>query len=100
MVKLAPAYDLLSTRLLISEKDDPEEMALTINGRKRKLEKGDFLGLAENLGLMDKQVTNVFKRFSKALPKVHTAIGNGFLQGDKTREYQQLLKGRAERLRL
>jgi serine/threonine-protein kinase HipA len=100
MVKFAPAYDLVATRLLITEKDDPEEMALTINGRKRKLDKGDFLSLADNLGLNDKQVANVFKRFSSALPEVRAAIGNGFLPANKAEEYQQLLDDRGGRLRL
>jgi len=100
MVKFAPAYDLLATRLLIPEKGDPEEMALTINGRKRKLDKGDFLSLANNLGLNDKQVANVFKRVSRALPEVRAAIGNGFLPENKAKEYKQLLDERGGRLRL
>jgi len=33
-VSLSPAYDFLNTRLVISEKDDPEESALSINGKK------------------------------------------------------------------
>jgi len=37
MTTFAPAYDLLSTRLVLSELQDPEEMALTLNARKRKL---------------------------------------------------------------
>jgi len=100
MVKLAPAYDLLATRLLIPEKDDPEEMALTVNGRKRRLYKKDFLSLAENLGLKEKQATNVFKRFSKVMSKAHAAIGYGFLPEKRVKEYQQLLEERAERLML
>ena len=100
MVKLAPAYDLLATRLLIPEKDDPEEMALTVNGRKRRLDKKDFLSLAENLGLNGKQAGNVFKRFSRAMPEAHAAIGYGFLPGDKAETYQRLLVKRAKRLDL
>ncbi len=100
MVKLAAAYDLLSTRLLIPEKDDPEELALTVNGKKRKLTLRDFSSLAANLGLNEKQVENVFKRFSKAIPESHTAIEHGFLPKDKAEEYRQLLAGRAERLGL
>ena len=100
MVNLAPAYDLLATRLLIPEKDDPEEMALTINGRKRKLNKGDFLSLAKNMGLQEKQVSNVFKRFSRALPEALAAIADGFLPEDKTKAYQELLQERARRLKL
>ncbi len=55
---LSPAYDLLSTRLVIPEKDDNEEMALTINGRKRKFKLQDFLVLGERLKLTEKQIQN------------------------------------------
>ena len=37
---LAPAYDLLSTKLVLP--DDIDELALTLNARKRKLKKSDF----------------------------------------------------------
>ena len=36
-IHLSPCYDLLSTRLLIAEKDDPEELALTLNGKKKNI---------------------------------------------------------------
>ena len=38
---LTPAYDLLSTALVLPE--DTEELALTLNGRKRKLRRSDFV---------------------------------------------------------
>ena len=79
MCQLAPAYDLLSTRLVISEKDDPEELALTMNGRKRKLKQGDFLHLASNLGLKKKQIDNIYRRFQKALPTAIDFIENDYI---------------------
>jgi len=100
MVQLSPAYDMLATRLLIPEKDDPEEMALTVNGKKRKLTIYDFEQLAANLGLNQKQTSNVFKRFSKALPETGTVIDHGFLPEEKKDEFKQLVADRARRLRL
>lgn len=41
-VVLSPAYDLLAVRLVISAKDDPEEMALSVNGKKKKLKSIDW----------------------------------------------------------
>ena len=38
---LSPAYDLVNTNLV--NPTDIEEMALTLNGRKKKLKKQDFL---------------------------------------------------------
>ena len=56
---ISPTYDLLSTRLVIPEKDDPEELALTMNGRKRKFTRTDFMQFAQKLNLKEKQVENV-----------------------------------------
>jgi serine/threonine-protein kinase HipA len=100
MVQLSAAYDMLATRLFISEKDDPEEMALTVNGKKRKLTSNDFYQLAANLGLNEKQVKNVFKRFSKALPSTRAVIDRGFLPDNKANELKQLIADRAARLKL
>lgn len=100
MVQLSAAYDMLATRLLISEENDPEEMALTVNGKKRKLTSNDFYQLAANLGMNEKQVENVFKRFSKALSSTRAVIDRGFLPDDKANELKQLIADRAERLKL
>ena len=100
MVQLSLAYDMLATRLLISEKDDPEEMALTINGKKRKLSLNDFHQLGSNLGMNQKQINNVFKRFSKALPATRAIIDHSLLPDDKKDEFKQLITVRAKRLKL
>jgi serine/threonine-protein kinase HipA len=49
-VVLSPAYDLLPVRLLV---DDPEELALPINGRKNRLQRRDFEALAKHLKIPD-----------------------------------------------
>jgi serine/threonine-protein kinase HipA len=49
IVALSPVYDLVSSRLVISEEE--EEMALTINGKRNRLNKKDFLYFAENIGV-------------------------------------------------
>ena len=94
---LAPAYDLLSTRLVIPEKDDPEELALTMNGRKRKFTRNDFMQFAQSLKLNEKQVANSMNRFKKALPKVLDFINESFLLDEKKVEYRELMQERANR---
>lgn len=49
---LTPAYDVLSTALVMPE--DTEELALTLNGNKRKIKKTDFIASMQALGLEDK----------------------------------------------
>ncbi len=97
---LSPAYDLLSTRLVIPEKDDNEEMALTINGRKRKFKLQDFLVLGERLKLTEKQIQNSVNKFSKQLDNALNFIDLSFLSDDLKGKYKELLRQRAERLGL
>ena len=61
---LSPAYDMLSTALVMPE--DTEELALTLNGRKRKIKKSDFEVAMQASGLDKKVVDNVFNKFLKA----------------------------------
>ncbi len=98
LTQLAPAYDLLSTRLVIPEKDDPEELALTLNGRKRKFNRDDFLQFGEKLKLKPKQIENIFKRFEKGLTNVKPLIDKSFLPEDKKTEYKELIEDRANRV--
>ena len=74
---LAPAYDLLNATIVNPE--DKEEMALTLNGRKNRLEKVDFEHLGDNLGLTTKQIASVFERFYKLKSEALKWIKNSFL---------------------
>jgi serine/threonine-protein kinase HipA len=48
-VALSPAYDLVSSRLVIPEEDG--ELALTVNGRRNRLGRTDFLAFADHVGI-------------------------------------------------
>jgi serine/threonine-protein kinase HipA len=58
---LAPAYDLVPTALV--NPADTEEMALTLNGKKRKLKYDDFLSAFELCGLSKKVLDNTLELF-------------------------------------
>ncbi|MCK4311451.1 MAG: HipA domain-containing protein [Candidatus Cloacimonetes bacterium] len=95
---LSPAYDLLSTRLVIPEKDDPEELALTLNGKKSNFNNIDFTTFSKKIGLNEKQVNNVFLKFENTLPKALEFIDYSFLSDMKKEELKELIKNRARRL--
>lgn len=95
---LSPAYDLVSTRLLISERLDPEELALPLNGRKRKLTKADFLALAESLKIPVIVVERTLTRFARALAPWMNCIDRSFLPVHKQMELRDLVMSRSERL--
>lgn len=74
---LTPAYDLLSTSLVMPE--DDEELALTLNGKKKRIKRQDFEIAMRDSGMEEKAISNLFLRFSKAIPKWHDLITESFL---------------------
>lgn len=74
---LTPAYDLLSTSLAMPE--DDEELALTLNGKKKRIKRQDFEIAMRDSGMEEKAISNLFLRFSKAIPKWHDLITESFL---------------------
>lgn len=95
-VALAPAYDLLPTALLLPE--DTEEMALTLNGRKRRLTKRDFAQFGTSLKLTEKQVANAYGRFSRRLAPALEIVSHGLCTADTKARYSALLRDRAGRI--
>ena len=86
---LTPAYDLLSTFLVIPE--DTEELALTLNGRKRKLRRSDFEKAMSLSGLNEKVIENMAKKFRRAFPKWIGIINDSFLPNDMKRRFKRLI---------
>ena len=74
---LSPAYDLVSTYLLI--KNEPEQMSLNLNGKKNKIAKKDFDVLGVSLQLTEKQMLNCYKLFVNSFDRLYWWIDNSFL---------------------
>ena len=89
---LAPAYDMLNVNLHLPE--DKEESALTINAKKSRLVKKDFIQLGENYGLNNKQIENTFKRFLKVEKELRSLLQKSFLSTETQQNYDQLLRSR------
>lgn len=94
---LTPAYDMLSTALVIPE--DTEELALTLNGKKNRLRKMDFYKAITASGVEEKVIENLARRFSRALPKWFGLIDQSFLPDDMKRQYKKLILRRVVMLR-
>lgn len=93
---LTPAYDLLSTALVIPE--DTEELALTLNGKKRKLAKQDFMASMQLSGLDEKVIENLFRKFRKAVFPWRELIARSFLPGEMQERYNEFIAKRMEKL--
>ncbi len=89
---LTPAYDMLSTQLIIPE--DSEELALTLNGKKKKLKRSDFEMAFSQSGLDKKVIENIFAKFEKIVPLWLDFIDKSFLSEKMKEEYKGLINGR------
>jgi serine/threonine-protein kinase HipA len=95
---LAPAYDLLNVTIV--NPDDSEELALTLDGKKKKLKKEHFEKLAKGLGLNDKQIQRVFKRMISNRHKAMELIDQSFLSSEQKMEYKKVVHNRYAQLNL
>ena len=86
---LTPAYDMLSTALVMPE--DTEELALTLNGKKRKLKKSDFITAMQASGLEEKVIENIFRKFLKVKDKWFAFIELSFLPDDMKERYKGII---------
>src|ERR1035437_4406133 len=76
-IMFSPVYDLLSTKLII--KEDNEEMAMTVNGKKSNLNKEDFLIYGRNLGINEVSIKNIHDKFLKQEQKLLEFIDKSFI---------------------
>ena len=90
--RLAPAYDLLNVAI-VNPKDN-EELALTLNGKKRKLTRHDFETAMLSSGLNAKVVSNIFRKFLRIYPQWEATIRASFLPEDLQEAYWQLIQQR------
>ena len=89
---LSPAYDLLNVAMV--NPDDDEELALNLEGKKRKLSKEHFERLGRRLELNTKQINGVFKRFFRGKKAANTWISNSFLSKEYQKNYIEILEER------
>ena len=92
---LTPAYDMLSTALVMPE--DTEELALTLNGKKRKIKKADFVTSMQVSGLEEKVINNIFAKFAKVKDKWFEFIDQSFLPDEMKEAFKVII---AEKLSL
>ena len=93
---LAPAYDLLNVSIILPE--DKEELALSLNGKKKKLTKEIFLNYATELGLTLKQTNNILNRFKENTASVINLINSSFLPSQQMKKYISLFENRITRI--
>ncbi|KIO51637.1 MULTISPECIES: HipA domain-containing protein [Flavobacterium] len=89
---LAPAYDLLNVAIV--NPDDTEELALTLEGKKKKIKWENFERLGKMLELNDKQIGSIKKRFLMNKNIAIQWIDKSFLSEEYKEKYRALLEDR------
>jgi serine/threonine-protein kinase HipA len=89
---LAPAYSMMATTVV--NPDDSEEMALNLNGKRKKIRRSDFTAMFNGLRLDSKQQRNLFAKFDKIIPVWLEFINISFLDNSTKEKYQSLIRQR------
>lgn len=92
--KLAPGYDLLNTRLVIPKEKDPDELALTLTGKKSNFNSESFEEFGKTIGLNIKQIHNINESLSNKWNLLHQAIEKSFLSDEMKDVYKEILEKR------
>ena len=95
-MRLTPAYDMLNA-VILNPKDD-EELALTLNGKKRKLKRSDFITSGMVMGVEQKTIERFIQKYVKLLPKTKEIIDQSFLNAELKDKYWGLVRERINRL--
>ncbi len=93
---LSPVYDIVNSRLALPY--EHEEMCLSIQGKKNKLNRQDFTALAMHSGLNEKQMDNVFKRLADAGQVIEKQIKQSFLTLAMRKQFIGIFRERMKRV--
>ena len=89
---LTPAYDLLNA--FISNPADDEELALTLNGKKKRIKDADFKAVYRTCDVPEIVFDRVKKKYVNLLPKFEEEIQRSFLSDELKTFYIDLLHRR------
>jgi len=93
---LSPAYDLVATALV--NPADKEDLALTLNGKKKKISRNDFIAAFRTLNLDPKQQENIFRKMMSAKDRWMDFIGISFLSDDFKERLMTIIEQRFKRI--
>lgn len=93
---LTPAYDLLNVSMVNPK--DTEELALTLNAKKKRIKRSDFTVAMVHSGISEKVFDNLLAKYRKLLPKFYEMIDMSFLDNEDKELYKQSISSRLDRM--
>ena len=94
--RLSPAYDLLSTALALP--NDKEQMALTLNGKKSRINKNDFKQFADKLTISNSVIEKILAKQLSLATEFESLINISFLPNEMKEQYVNLIHTRIKSL--
>ena len=94
LYQLSPAYDLLN--VAIANPKDKEEMALSINGKKARIQLADFLKSSDTMGIEQRVTLGLINGLRNAMPAWIGLINDSFLSDDMKQNYLDLISRRMD----
>ncbi len=96
-IALSPAYDLMSSRLAIPAESD--ELALTVNGKRNRLRRADFLAFADHCGIAPEYAERKLADLLALHETFNDMITASQLSNDLRDGLANIISARLERLR-
>ncbi len=93
---LSPAYDLVATALV--NPADKEDLALTLNGKKKKITRNDFITAFRTLDFDPKQQENIFRKMINTKSAWMDFIGISFLSDEFKDRLINIIEQRFQRI--
>lgn len=94
LYQLSPAYDLLN--VAIANPKDKEEMALSINGKKARIQLADFLKSSDTMGIEQRVTLGLINGLRNVMPAWIDLINDSFLSDDMKQNYLDLISRRMD----
>ena len=92
--QLSKAYDMLPVNVIMPE--DKEQLALTINGKKRNIHKKEFRILAESCGIPLNSAERMMKKVCSLKAKFFTQIEESYLSAEQKEQIGELISKRID----
>ena len=95
--QLSKAYDMLPVNVIMPE--DKEQLALTINGKKRNIHKKEFLILAETCGIPEKATRHMLQKICSMEEKLLHQVEEAYLSKEQKEKVRELISYRIKILK-
>jgi serine/threonine-protein kinase HipA len=95
--RLSDAYDMLPVNIIMPS--DTEELALTLNGKKRNITRNDLLTFAQTANISREAAEKIIDRVVSLSDTYTELCRNSYLPDDMRSELEELISTRTTRLR-